>query len=79
MFSSALLDLAEADLIAPRYCPMCGHELEQGITLISIRGKRQRIVGDEKIGARCADGKNLHTWMLKVPVVIVEERKESIK
>lgn len=72
-FSSALLQIAEMELLETGICPTCGAR-QPDTTLLRVRGRKQKIVGDDKIGARCADGKNMRTWMRKVPVIVIQTR-----
>lgn len=55
-------------------CPNCGQQLpEDGVTLVTIRGKRQKIAATHAIGSR----EDCGGWMLEVPVIIVEERESD--
>ena len=53
-------------------CPHCGHEQEEadGYTLVIIRGRVQKITGDQEIGNRTERGQ----WLNKIPIYCVEDR-----
>lgn len=52
-------------------CPTCGQEICEGVTLVRVRGRKQKLADPCHIGGRKAS----HYWLRAVPVINIREER----